>query len=725
MRRNVFIAVVVAAATLMAAVVADAAVTAGNTGWRWGNPLPQGNDLKTLDVVGSRGYAGGAAGTLLRSDDAGASWSTVRTGLLDEVRLVRAIGTDSIVFGSRCALRRSDDGGQTITRVVWTSDEENCSPEIRSFHFPSATVGYLLLSDGKVLSTADGGVTWTARTALPGTPVKGGGDLPGDIWFTADGTGVATAGVTIYRTTDGAASWSPANNVSTGALTRFDFHNANQGVVIGKGKNALSTSDGGATWTPVAVNAGTAGIDLGSVDMANPNVWVVAAANGSQVYTTSDGGTSWNAISPSTSAVPAVGLASATRVIAVGAGGATAVSNDLGATWQTVSGGVTGSFSGLEAVSDSTAYAYGDSGALARTTDGGATWVPVGVSTSERIESVAFPSATIGYVLDAKGVLMKTSNGGASWQFLNTSGVIARAIAASGEQTVVLVGPKGIRRSVDGGNSFSRAKGKRLASVRLADVDRAGAALFAYSSKAIWVSTDAGGAWKAFKRPVKVRSIEQLDMVTARAGYLLDRNGELWVTRNAGKQWKRIETTGSTFTDTIAFGDIAHGYLTDDTGRILYTADAGRTWSRQYPFYSPVGGLFMRIAAPSALTAFMSVNFTPQLFSTGTGGTIGSPSTLTLKTSRRTVKKNATINVSGTLAPASGGERVSVVARPLGARSGANWSVVDVTVASNGTFTTKWKIRRPMIFIARWSGDAARDGDAATAVIVKLKQKRR
>lgn len=721
MHKKLFVVSVAVIATLLVAVAATAAVTAGNTGWRWGNPLPQGNDLQTLDVIGSRGYAGGASGTLLRTDDSGATWSTVRTGLLDDVKIVRAIGPDSFVFAGRCALRRSDDGGQTVKRLPWTPSDESCNPEIQSLHFPSTNTGYLLLANGDVFSTSDAGASWTKRTALPDSPVKGGSSRPGDLWFTSDGNGVAISGKTIYRTTDSASSWSPVSGASTAALARFNFVNANDGFVVGDKKNALKTSNGGATWTPVSVNAGTADINLGDIDCHNVNNCVVAAGDGSQLYVTSDGGTVWSAVSPSTSAIKSAGMTSAVRIIAVGAGGTTVVSDNGGTSWQTISGGVTGTYSGIRAVSDSTAYVFGDGGALARTTDGGNSWAPIGVSTSARVVSVGFPTAARGYVLDDLGVLMRTSNGGASWQFLDTGGVHADAISSPAENTVLMVGPKGIRRSTDGGDSFADAKGKNLSKTRLDRIDHAGSASFAYSGKSIWVSSNGGGVWKQIKRPVKARSISALDMVSSKAGYALDGRGELWSTRTAGRKWTRVEYTGTTYADTMAFGDFAHGYLTDDSGRVLYTSDAGKTWSRQYPFYFANGGSNMLIEATSAKSAFIVLAYSSRIFATSTGGTIGIPTQLTIKASARKVKRNTTIKVTGKLSPALGGERVSVVARPVGAKDGTAWTAQEVTVAANGSFTTRWKIKKPTVFIARWSGDAGHDGDAANAVTVKLK----
>jgi photosystem II stability/assembly factor-like uncharacterized protein len=568
---------------------------------------------------------------------------------------------------------------------------------------------------------------------VPGTSAAGGSAASGDIWFTAVNTGVVSAGNKIYQTTDGATSWTPVSPALPDAATieGFDFVSATDGYAVGAGGTVLSTTNGGTTWgapdtgspAPVSAVAGGESAGLRSISCASVNVCLVANSKGNQLIRTLDAGVTWSAVSPVSNGVFGVGFSSLTRATAVGTGGATVVSNDAGATWATISSGAAGAFTGLRAQSATTAFAFGAGGALARTTDGGNSWGAVGVSTSEAIVDVAFPSAEKGFVLDANGVLLRSNNAGASWQFLDTgTSAHPRALAAPDDKTVVLVGPKGVRRSGDSGDSFGPAAGKGLKKAILSDLDKAGSALFVYGSKTIFVSTSAGKSWKRFKTPSKVKSFSDLDMVSVKAGYLLDTKDELWVTRNAGKKWTRVETTGANETVTAAFGDMKHGYLTDFSGRVLYTADAGKTWSRQYPFFDANNDSGSLIDAPSGTTAFLLVYGTNRLFATNSGGTIGSASSLKIKASSKKVKKNAVVKVTGKLSPVSGGERVTVLARPVGAKSGTNWISMDRPVSANGTFTTAWKIKKPMIFIARWSGDSARDGDAAPAVIVKLKK---
>src|SRR4029450_11136464 len=98
----------------------------------WGDPSPQGNDLRSVEFIGNRGYAAGKFGTLLRSDDAGASWAGLSTGTMQDLLRVRVIDADSIVIAGGCVVRRSDDAGQTFTRLPWTASDQRCTGEVAS-----------------------------------------------------------------------------------------------------------------------------------------------------------------------------------------------------------------------------------------------------------------------------------------------------------------------------------------------------------------------------------------------------------------------------------------------------------------------------------------------------------------------------------------------------------------------------------------------------------------
>lgn len=711
-----------AALTLLIAASSASAVTAGNTGWEWSNPLPQGNSLTTVETVGNRVFAGGANGTLIRSDDAGVNWIAVRTGLLDGIQSIRAISSESIVFAARCALRRSDDGGNTVRRLAWGPSDDSCGSEIASFHFPAATIGYLLLKNGEILATSDGGETWTKKTAAPGSKSVGGAADVADVWFTSASEGVISVGGQVFRTTDGASSWTPVVGTPGPGLYVFDFTSATQGVAVGNSSTTLITADGGATWSEHASVASME--NLRALSCASIDNCLAATADSQRILNSTDGGVTWTAVTASTAKLAGVGLVSPTRGIAVGATGTIAATDDTGATWSQLNGGVAGEYSRISAASSNNAVISGKNGALARSTDGGRSWRPVNVSTSAEVLDAAFVGISRGYVLDSLGAMLRTDNAGSSWRFLDT-GTTTRAkdLHVINDSTLLLVGPRGVLRSTNAGESFAPIGKRAFRRLALNKLDVAGSTLFAYGKKIVVVSRNKGSKWSRLKTPKRIRGIRSLDMVSAKTGYLLDTSNELWFTSTAGRKWSRIETTGAGGVSSMAFGNRLTGYLANADGRVLTTNNAGRTWSRQYPFYDQNSNNATLLAAPSAKTAFMLIAGTNRVFSTTSAGAIGKPSALTIKSSSRRVRKKTVIKVTGKLSPALGGERVTVLARAIGAKSGTRWTSQERTVSASGTFTTSWRVSKPTIFIARWSGDAARDGAGAKAVKVLIRRR--
>ena len=206
--------------------VADAAVQVSQSGWQWGNPTPQGNTIRAMDFIAGRGYAIGDDGTALRTDDGGATWTGLATGTSQDLTRLQAVTPDVLVVlgGDGCVVRRSDDGGKTF-RKMFVLAETNCPDKVAASYFVSPEVGYLLLRDGNVLRTTDGGQTFGRGTAIPGTPASSGGGqgIPADAIFTTPDAGIVflAGGNTAFRTTDAGASWTPVAGVDPGNVQRL------------------------------------------------------------------------------------------------------------------------------------------------------------------------------------------------------------------------------------------------------------------------------------------------------------------------------------------------------------------------------------------------------------------------------------------------------------------------------------------------------------------------
>jgi photosystem II stability/assembly factor-like uncharacterized protein len=530
------------ACLLLVAAPARAGVQVGASGWLWGNPLPQGNTVNALSFAGPAGYAVGEFGTILATVDGGTSWTGVKSGTFTNLTEVQAIDAAAVFAGGGCVGRRSDDGGATGVRVAFTPVESSCSEPLAAAWWVNRLTGYIVLADGTTLRTDNNGNTFAQKTAVPGTRAAGGGAQVTDLRFldAAAGLAVTTAGK-IYRTTDAANSWTDVASAGR-PIRKLAFLDATNGVAVGDASLFLVTHDGGVTWTPKPL-ALPGGRNLIDVSCSDATTCVMATAS-NEIVRTADGGTTGTLVAPSQTPINAAAFATPARVAALGGLGTTAISDDAGLTFAPVGGRLPGSYSAMVAGPAGVAFAPGLKGSLAKTTDFGGSWTRGNVSTPNDVVDVSFPTANDGFALDNAGGLFRSGDGGATWRALDT-GTTARpsAVEAPSTKTVIIAGPRGLRRSTNAGDTFSAVKGS-VGKALLSHIDSAGPALVAFGPQAVWRSKDSGKTWTSVHRPGKTR-VADVDFAGASSGYLLDAKGSLYRTTNGGKSWARLLGTGN------------------------------------------------------------------------------------------------------------------------------------------------------------------------------------
>src|SRR2546425_4798783 len=268
-----------------------AGVSVGHSGWLWSSPLPQGNALAALDFAGDRGYAAGAFGTLLRSDDGGQSWVGLGTGVTEDLSRVQAISADAVVLAGGCIVRRSDDGGQSFRRLPWTGSESRCRSQIVGLAFPTSDTGYLVREDGRFYRSGDGGASWNRMADVPATPAAGGASPATDAAFVEPDTGLVTTSAGIFRTVDGGVYWSQVS-ARAGGVDAVALPGPHAGYAVGEGGAAYRTVDGGQSWSSTGPLPGAP--SLGAIDCANPARCLTTAADGGRLLRTTNGGVSWS-----------------------------------------------------------------------------------------------------------------------------------------------------------------------------------------------------------------------------------------------------------------------------------------------------------------------------------------------------------------------------------------------------------------------------------------------
>ena len=648
-KRLLTFVLVVIAVPLALASTASAAVVAGNTGWFWSNPLPQGNTLTKADTIAGRAYVAGEAGTIMRSDNGGATWTGIRSGLpaaLSDVKTIRAVTPDTVIFASDCGLRRTDDGGATVRRLPWSSSDVTCASPIISLSFPTPDIGYLLLATGEILQTQNGGNSWRKQTAPSGTPIAGGSAQVSDIWFSSASAGVVSVGTNIFYTTDSGASWTAVQAVPGSGQLRFEFISATEGFAYGNQSGLYKTTDGGATWTVVAGNGTIEGNAVGSLSCADANTCLAATTDGASILRTTDGGAIWTVLKASTRPTFAVGFTSATHALAVGTGSVIVSTDDAGQNWLPLNSEAPGQYFRAHVDSATSAVLFGGGTAMARTTDAGASFKPIVTYANAPILDAAFPTANRGYVLDTRNELTRSDDGGITWVVLDLAGARPSSLYSPNEKTLLLVGSKGVRRSVDAGITFKTAGTGKFRKLKFKSVDKAGSAVVVYGSSNIAVSKDEGKNWKLIKKSKKIKTIKLLDFADAKNGFLTDQNGELWTTKSGGKKWTRSESTGFNTVRSLALTDSKHGYIGDGSGSVFVTADGGTTWSQQSPFLNknPVSTLLAVLSSKGAILVIPGTN---RILATSTFGQIGTPSTLKIKPSKPTGQEERRVHGLG------------------------------------------------------------------------------
>lgn len=316
----------------------------------------------------------GNGGYLTRNG--GASWTQLQvdTELYTQPIKLRRIGGALLIdFGTR--VYRSSDDGATWKQVLGQEAADKDGSLLASWFF-DATKGLAYSSSGALISTSDGGRSWTRKA-------------------------ITTAGY-------GAA--------------RLQFASATTGWLLSTGNGVTSisaTTDGGASWLVPLTAADFAGTtDFHFVD--DRNGWSVTSSG--VVNHSSDGGLSWTAQAK----VPyyyllGVRFASADVGVVVGGNGTIARTADGGATWTLRASGVLANLRRVKFVDANVGWAVGELGTVLKTTDAGLTWTKVAVPSFTNFNDIMFTDAQHGWIVGESGAIVATADGGRNWQ-LQASG---------------------------------------------------------------------------------------------------------------------------------------------------------------------------------------------------------------------------------------------------------------------------------------------------------------
>lgn len=699
--------------------VASAGLGNGHSGWRWGLPHPQGRPLHAIGFAGRTGYAAGDFGTVLRTTDGGASWSSVYAPTRDYLDLIQVMSPRSFVVGGGCTLLRSDDAGRTFRRLRYA----RCGHDwLRALAFPTVDVGFLIRPGRQVLRTTNG-----RRFAPVGTPPQFASE---DAFFTGPSTGVVVGTGyqddltgSVERTTDGGLHWDSVAKTPE-ELNAVTFPSREVGYVAGDA-GVMATHDGGLSWQPAPAPGTSSGV-LDYIACGDELHCVVGTPSSGLAYT-DDGFATTHGTVLGPFAINRVAYSSPSRITAVGDGGEVWRSDNAGAAFSRVGKEPQGGLGGdVDRSSRRLAFVPSGPGIL-RTTDGGETWTRVRVPTVgyDFVSEAWFASPRLGYAHDQHW-LYATHDGGRTWERRSKHNAGTTDVWAGRDGTVVLAGWDPLARSTDGGRHFAPIDSPALRGRVYQSVDQtAGGHVFAFGRDGIVQSRDGGRHWTAMPPPRGSLPIVSARVVGRETAWALTHDGRLWRTSDGGRHWREVTSTGATLAGVLAFDDARHGWVaTAEFGReeatwMLRTDDGGRSWRPQALDSAEWGG-----AVALGRRGGISLTGGRNALFTRTAGDVPPPRVrIALRAGRRSLPRRGVVTVAGQLTPRRSRARVVVSARYAPRRPGGEPFVRQhvVRTGGRGAFTTRFFLDRSAWLVAQWSGDRRSAGAGSSAVRVAVR----
>jgi photosystem II stability/assembly factor-like uncharacterized protein len=310
----------------------------------------------------------------------------------------------------------------------WFSQTCSGSKALLTVHFCDESNGWVAGRDGAVFKTTNGGRTWqdfsfndqisfleNAKFISSST-----GLIAGWAWSNSD----------IRRTTDGGSTWQGID-LGNAWPKDISFIDMNNGWIAGITASLISvttdewgsvsisttgrhstiwkTSDGGATWNENVLSISNW---LYSIDFSDANTGWAVGDNGLIIKTT-NGGTSWTTQSSgTTNYLYEVDFIDLQKGWAVGQSGTIIRTTDGGTTWTSQSSGTTYSLSGVCFTDALNGWVVGTSGLILHTVDGGQTWAQQTSNTGTSLNALCFIDSLTGWIAGSSGTILKTSSAG-------------------------------------------------------------------------------------------------------------------------------------------------------------------------------------------------------------------------------------------------------------------------------------------------------------------------
>lgn len=284
----------------------------------------------------------------------------------------------------------------TLNAQNWVAQNSTVFSRLQCMDMASSHIGWAFGDLGEVISTTNGGSTWTAQVISPNYEFHA-------CWAFNDSTILAagehgTEEGFVIKSTNGGQSWFRDSLTFAERINAISFINDLEGWAVGRDGYMVKTTNGGLSWT--AMSSGTSE-RLNTVFFVNALTGWVGGKNGTLLKTT-NGGLNWTSQSAMSDDYEGIFFLNAQQGWTCGGTQIFHTTNG-GQSWTAQTTGTLSDLLDITFVNDSVGWAGGISGTLLHTTDGGLNWAPQTSATLDDIYSLSMLSPVQGWLAGDAG----------------------------------------------------------------------------------------------------------------------------------------------------------------------------------------------------------------------------------------------------------------------------------------------------------------------------------